>query len=134
LLEAIRLAGVDLPTLCYHEGLVPYGACRLCMAAVTAPRPALIASCAYPAEEGLTVETGAPEAVVARRLAFEFLLSRVPGSDLLRETAAREGVAATRFASPPPTGEIELCDLCGLCGCLPGGNRGRGAVLQRPGQ
>jgi bidirectional [NiFe] hydrogenase diaphorase subunit len=115
LLEAIRLAGFDLPTLCYHEGLAPYGACRLCMAAVTAPRQALVASCAYPVEEGLSVETGTPEAVAARRLAFEFLLSRVPGSDLLREMAAREGVTATRFASPPPAGEIELCVLCGLC-------------------
>ena len=115
LLEAIRLAGFDLQTLCYHEGLAPYGACRLCMAAVTAPRPALVASCAYPVEEGLRVETGAPEAAAARRLAFEFLLSRVPGSDLLREMAAREGVTATRFTSPPPAGEIELCVLCGLC-------------------
>jgi bidirectional [NiFe] hydrogenase diaphorase subunit len=115
LLEAIRLAGFDLPTLCYHEGLAPYGACRLCMAAVTAPRPALVASCAYPVEEGLRVETGAPEAAAARRLAFEFLLSRVPGSDLLRGMAAQEGVTATRFVSPPPAGEIELCILCGLC-------------------
>jgi bidirectional [NiFe] hydrogenase diaphorase subunit len=115
LLEAIRLAGFDLPTLCYHEGLAPYGACRLCMAAVSAPRRALVAACAYPAEDGLSVETDAPEAVAARRLALEFLVSRVPSSDLLRDMAAREGVRATRFASPPPAGEIELCVLCGLC-------------------
>jgi bidirectional [NiFe] hydrogenase diaphorase subunit len=115
LLEAIRLAGFEMPTLCHHDGLAPYGACRLCMAAVTAPRPALVASCAYPAEEGLCVETDTPEAAAARRLAFEFLLSRVPGSDLLRQMAAREGVTATRFTSPPPAGTIELCILCGLC-------------------
>jgi bidirectional [NiFe] hydrogenase diaphorase subunit len=115
LLEAIRLAGFDLPTLCYHEGLAPYGACRLCMAAITAPRSALVASCAYPAEEGLSVDTAAPQAVAARRMALEFLVSRVPGSDLLRDMAAREGVMAARFTSPPPAGEIELCVLCGLC-------------------
>ena len=115
LLQAIRLAGFDLPTLCHHEGLAPYGACRLCMAAVTAPRRTLVASCSYPVEDGLSVETGAPEATAARHLAFEFLLSRVPGSDLLRDMAAREGVTTTRFASCPPAGEIELCVLCGLC-------------------
>ena len=76
LLEAVRTAGVDLPTLCYHKTLAPYGACRLCMVAITSPRKAIVASCAYPVEEGLVVETHAPEAIAVRRLTLEFLLSR----------------------------------------------------------
>ena len=60
LLEAVRAAGVDLPTLCYHEGLDPYGACRLCMVAITAPVKAIVASCTYKVEEGLAVETDSP--------------------------------------------------------------------------
>ena len=78
LLQAVHAAGVELPTLCYHEGLAPYGACRLCMVMITGPQRALVASCVYPVEEGLAVETDAPEAVSARRLALEFLLSRCP--------------------------------------------------------
>ena len=31
LLEVIRKAGIDLPTLCYHPMLKAYGACRLCV-------------------------------------------------------------------------------------------------------
>ena len=31
ILEAARSAGIDIPTLCYHEKLAPYGACRLCI-------------------------------------------------------------------------------------------------------
>ena len=31
LLEAARSVGIDIPTLCSHEKLIPYGACRLCM-------------------------------------------------------------------------------------------------------
>ncbi|HUX77515.1 MAG TPA: 2Fe-2S iron-sulfur cluster-binding protein [Anaerolineae bacterium] len=115
LLQAVRAAGVELPTLCYHEGLAPFGACRLCMVAITEPNHALVASCAYPVEEGVAVETDAPEAVAARQLALEFLLSRCPQSDVIRELAAREGVTGSRFGAPPPERADELCMLCGLC-------------------
>jgi bidirectional [NiFe] hydrogenase diaphorase subunit len=115
LLEAVRAAGVTLPTLCYHEGLPPYGACRLCMVAIREPRPAVVASCAYPVEEELVVDTEAPEAVAARRLALEFLLGRYPRSDTIRQMAAQEGVTETRFPAPLPEGANELCVLCGLC-------------------
>ena len=30
-LQVIRKAGIDMPTLCYHPDLSIYGACRLCM-------------------------------------------------------------------------------------------------------
>ena len=115
LLEAVQAAGVELPTLCYHPGLSPYGACRLCMVMITRPRRALVASCTYPVEDGLAVETEAPEAVTARRLALESLLSRCPQSDVIREMAANEGVTTSRFGAPPPERADELCVLCGLC-------------------
>ena len=112
-MQAIHLAGVSLPTLCYWEGLPPYGACRLCMVTITAPRRALVASCSYPVEEDLVVETNAPDAVAARRLALEFLLSRCPQSDVIRALAAEAGVTETRFSG---YGKLdELCVLCGLC-------------------
>lgn len=115
LLHAVRAAGVDLPTLCYWEGLPPYGACRLCMVTITAPRRALVASCTCPVEEGLVVETDAPDAVAVRRLAVEFLFSRCPRSDVIRALAAREGVTRSRFGGPPAGRADELCMLCGLC-------------------
>jgi bidirectional [NiFe] hydrogenase diaphorase subunit len=114
-LQAVRAAGVDLPTLCHHDGLAPYGACRLCMVVITEPHRTLVASCTYPVEEGLVVETDATEAVAARRLALEFLLSRCPHSDVIREMAAGEGVTASRFGAPSPERADELCMLCGLC-------------------
>ncbi len=115
ILHAVRTAGVELPTLCHHDGLAPYGACRLCMVAITEPCRDLVASCAHPVEEGLVVETEAVEAVTARRLALEFLLSRCPQSDVIREMAASEGVTSSRFGTPPPEQADELCMLCGLC-------------------
>ena len=31
ILEAARRAGVDIPTLCYHQDLSPEGGCRICL-------------------------------------------------------------------------------------------------------
>jgi len=115
LLKAIHAAGVDLPTLCYHESLPPYGACRLCMVTITTPHHALVASCAYPVEEGMVVETHSTEALAARRMALEFLMSRCPESDVICKMAESEGVTASRFGAPPPERADELCVLCGLC-------------------
>jgi bidirectional [NiFe] hydrogenase diaphorase subunit len=115
LLKAVEQAGIALPTLCHHDALGPYGACRLCMVVIAAPYRALVASCTYPVEEGLVVETDAPEAIQARRMALEVLLSRCPRSDVIRKLAEREGVTASRFGTPPSEQADELCVLCGLC-------------------
>ena len=115
ILHAVRVSGVELPTLCHHDGLTPYGVCRLCMVAVTEPQQALVAACSYPVEDGIVVETDAPEAVSARRMTLEFLLSRCPQSDVIQEMAAKEGLTFSRFGDPEQEKADELCILCGLC-------------------
>ncbi|MDD3580833.1 MAG: 2Fe-2S iron-sulfur cluster-binding protein [Desulfobacca sp.] len=116
LLQAVRAAGVALPTLCYHEGLAPYGACRLCLVTLTSPPPAkLVAACVHPAVAGMIVNTETPEAVASRRLAVELLLSRCPQSEVIKNLAAAMGVRESRFPVSPPEGEMDLCVLCGLC-------------------
>ena len=118
-LQAVRLAGVHLPTLCHWEGLPPYGACRLCLVEVAAEgssRAQVVAACTYPAAEGLQVRTQAPGAVAVRRMMLEFLLARCPTSGVIRDLAADAGLTASRFASEAKDGrEDELCVLCGLC-------------------
>jgi NADH dehydrogenase/NADH:ubiquinone oxidoreductase subunit G len=113
-LQAVRAAGVELPTLCYHEGLAPYGACRLCLVSLKLPHRDLIASCVYPVADGMEVDTQTATAVAARRMALEFLLGRCPQSKLIQNLAAKMGVTASRFADTSD-GEDELCVLCGLC-------------------
>ncbi len=119
-LQAIRSAGVYLPTLCYFDGLPPYGACRLCMVEMTAPAHSpggdlrqVIAACAYPVEDGMTIETQGPRAVAVRKMMHEFMLARCPASDVIRSLAHEAGVTATRLTSDGKAGE--LCILCGLC-------------------
>ena len=112
-LQAMRQAGLQLTTLCYWEGLPPYGACRLCLVEMTAPRQQTIAACTYPAVDGMVVESNGPHAVAHRKMMFEFLLARCPNSEVIRGLAAEAGVHSTRF--PVNDNPGELCILCGLC-------------------
>ena len=67
LLETAKFYGLEIPTLCYNEGLSPYGGCRLCLVEIgTAPRTKLVSSCTYPAEEGLVVHTDTKRVIEAR--------------------------------------------------------------------
>ena len=117
-LQAVRLAGASLPTLCHWDGLPPYGACRLCLVEVwqDAGHSQIVAACTHPVSEGLQVATRTPQAVALRRLMLEFLLARCPTSGVIRDLAAREGVTAIRFASAASGSRPDdLCILCGLC-------------------
>ena len=112
-LQAIRQAGMQLSTLCYWEGLPPYGACRLCLVEMTSPKQQTIAACTYPVIDGMVVETKGPKAAAHRKMMLEFLLARCPSSEVIRALAAEVGVTATRF--PINEQADELCILCGLC-------------------
>ena len=115
-LDAVKAAGVALPTLCHHEGVSPYGACRLCMVEMVSPRKELIAACVYPIEAGMVVDTRTEQAVAARQVSMEFLLARCPSSGVLKEMAADMGVDRPRFLNTASSDkENELCVLCGLC-------------------
>lgn len=112
-LSAIRELGVHLPTLCYLEGLPPYGACRLCMVEMIEPNHEVIAACAHPISDGMVINTDGERALAVRKMMMEFMLARCPTSDTIRELAAEMGVTESRFISEQDPGE--LCILCGLC-------------------
>ena len=56
LLDAAPQLNIDVPTLCYHEGLRPFGGCRLCLME-TEDSARLVVSCVHPVEEGLALRT-----------------------------------------------------------------------------
>jgi NADH dehydrogenase/NADH:ubiquinone oxidoreductase subunit G len=67
ILDAARDAGIYIPTLCYHEKLAPYGACRICTVEVSkGKKNSLVTSCVYPVEEGLVVNTVARQYAVTQ--------------------------------------------------------------------
>ena len=113
-LEAARFFGFPIPTLCHHEGLSPYGACRLCVVEIgDGPGARLVSSCTYPAEEGLKVRTASERVVRARRMVIELLLASCPQSKVIQDIASQHNVRQQRFRQ-----EHEDCILCGLCVCM----------------
>jgi formate dehydrogenase major subunit len=73
-LQATRIAGIDIPTLCDHPALKPYGGCRLCVVEVEGIRT-LQASCTLPAYDGMVVHTDTPRVRSAREFVLTLLFS-----------------------------------------------------------
>ena len=112
-LDAARAAGIDIPAVCAHDALQPYGACRLCIVEIRErgkKRWRVVASCLYPVKEGLEVETDTERIRIQRRLLLELLLARSGGAPYVRELAERYGVTKSRFSKLD-----DDCILCGLC-------------------
>jgi len=106
ILEAARDNGIFIPTLCYHEALEPYAACRLCVVESEGKRGSrLVASCAYPCEEGAVVHTNSEMVRSSRRVTVELLMASGEHLSLVRALATQLDVAEPRFRLPShPTG------------------------------
>ena len=80
-LEATRIAGVEIPTLCFLKEINEIGACRICVSEVAEMRgpelgpKRLVASCVYPITEGMEIYTNTPKVIAARRQTLELILS-----------------------------------------------------------
>jgi bidirectional [NiFe] hydrogenase diaphorase subunit len=111
ILEAARENGIEIPTLCYHEALEPYGACRLCVVELElGSRSRLVASCVYPCEEGAIVNTDSEMVRRSRRTTVELLMASAAHVPLIQDLAAQMGVTEPRVRLEPND-----CILCGLC-------------------
>lgn len=120
ILDAAREAGIFIPTLCHHESLSPYGACRFCTVEVESRgRTRLAASCTLPAANGMKVSTTSERVLRLRRILAELMLARCPTSTVVRRLASEIGVEKTRFRRPPGESATivheEGCILCGMC-------------------
>jgi NADH dehydrogenase/NADH:ubiquinone oxidoreductase subunit G len=146
-LEAIRQAGIYIPTLCADDDLEPFGACRLCVVEIEKIR-GLPTACTIPAAEGMVVRTTTPRIDSTRRNIVELLLSDHPSDCLtcqqngrceLQEVAAYVGVRQMRFpgekrsyaiddSNPFYERDLERCILCGKCVRVCDEVQGRGAI------
>ena len=118
ILEAAKKIGIKIPTLCaWPEINHRPGACRICMTEVNGQR-SLIASCVFPASEGMVVKTNTERVRMARKMVVELLLSNHPaecnycvrnGGCELQKVAEAVGLKRVRFDIPdfPKEGMID---------------------------
>ncbi len=100
-LNAARQLEVDIPTLCDHPELTPYGGCRLCLVEVEGART-LQPSCTLPVSDGMVVKTETEKIREARKFVLSMIFSernhfcpycQVSGGDCeLQNSAYAEGM------------------------------------------
>ena len=73
-LEAAKLANIEIPTLCYLKELNEIGACRICTVEVEG-QDRLVAACNSKVSEGMTVYTNSPKVRESRKVNIELILS-----------------------------------------------------------
>jgi NADH dehydrogenase/NADH:ubiquinone oxidoreductase subunit G len=115
ILEAVaRMPGIgNIPALCYHPAVKPYGACRICTVEASedgGSKFKFVAACLYPVKEGLIVKTSTERVKKLRKGIIELLLARCPNVTSIQELAEEYGVEKPRFV----LGDQD-CILCGLC-------------------
>ena len=138
ILKAARMAGIDIPTLCYFEldGMKfenKPGGCRVCMVEVKGRRN-LAPACATDVMEGMEVLTASPRALNARKTVLELILSDHPNDCLqceksgdceLQNLAARMGIREIPFKGEQTTyrkdstlsvhRDMDKCVYCRRC-------------------
>mgnify|MGYP000477223816 CR=1 FL=1 len=120
ILDAAKLAGVSIPTLCHHPKLTPFGGCRLCLVEVKGfLKP--VTACTTTVGEGMEVVTSTPELEELRRLVLELILSDHPNDCMVCEKACqlkaidRIEIKKEGKNKPLPVVIAEKCNGCGQC-------------------
>lgn len=111
ILEAAKSVGIEIPTLCYHEKLEPFGGCRLCIVELEMKGwSRLVVSCVYPVEKNLVVKTRSEKVDRIRKMIIELQLAHAPDAFYLEDLAKEYGADRNRFEKEP-----SFCIHCGLC-------------------
>src|SRR3990172_8032589 len=80
ILAAAREAGIEIPTICFHEATTSNALCRICVVEVEGSR-VLVPSCVANVSEGMKVQTQSERVTRSRRTILEMLESTVDLSD-----------------------------------------------------
>jgi len=128
ILEAARGAGIDIPTICYHEATTSNALCRICVVEVEGSR-VLVPSCVAKVSDGMVVNTQSERVIRSRRTILELLESSIDLSEApeIQEMTAEYQADPTRFPqaverTPQPVDDNPMflrdyakCILCWRC-------------------
>ena len=129
ILQTAEDHGIDIPRLCYMEGMRADGNCRTCMVEITGERVLAPSCCRYP-KDGMEVMTNSARAIVSQKMSVELLLSDVPERSYTLNSeldlwARKLGVGKPRFAArsqpvedlshPAMAVHLDACIQCTRC-------------------
>jgi bidirectional [NiFe] hydrogenase diaphorase subunit len=117
-IDVSRRYGFEIPSLCHHQAVTPYGACRVCLVEITkGGRKKLTTSCNYEVLDGIEVVTDSAQIARHRAMVLELILAEAPDAEPVRELAWEYGVNVSRFRreETAQTEKRRDCILCGLC-------------------
>jgi formate dehydrogenase major subunit len=103
LIEIADREGIEIPRLCYREGMEVVGNCRSCMVEINGERVLAPSCCRYPTD-GMKVTTDSERAVTAQKMVLEMLQSDMPETEYTRHNevdfwARKLNVGKPRFAA-----------------------------------
>jgi formate dehydrogenase major subunit len=87
ILDAVRAAGADVPTICQHDRLSNCGACRMCLVRIEG-KGAPVAACVTPLTDGMTIVTEDKVLENARKFVLEMHAYRYPGAAVAHDPEA----------------------------------------------
>ena len=131
ILETARKHGIEIPTLCHVDGLLPQGGCRMCLVSCEG-RGTPVAACHTPVEPGMRIETTTPALETLRRTLLGMVLDSASqtgfsadqtGPGRFRELLKRYGLDGRGNGGPSMLDESHpflrfnhtACITCRLC-------------------
>jgi formate dehydrogenase major subunit len=129
ILEAAQKHGVEIPRLCYMEGMRPDGNCRTCMVEIKGERVLAPSCCRYP-KAGMEVTTNSARALTSQKMSIELLLADVPETAYTLNSeldlwAKKLSIGKPRFAArhqpaedlshPAMAVNLDACIQCKRC-------------------
>ena len=129
ILQVADQHGVEIPRLCYMEGMRPDGNCRTCMVEIKGERVLAPSCCRFPTE-GMVVTSNSERALISQKMSIELLLSDVPETAYTLHSeldlwAKKLAIGKPRFAArrqpvedlshPAIAVHLDACIQCNRC-------------------
>jgi formate dehydrogenase major subunit len=129
LLQAADHHGIEIPRLCYMEGMRADGNCRTCMVEIKGERVLAPSCCRYP-KAGMEVTTNSERALISQKMSLELLLADVPEADYTLNSeldlwAKKMAIGKPRFGERPQPAQdlshpamavnLDACIQCKRC-------------------
>ncbi|MES2299224.1 MAG: formate dehydrogenase subunit alpha [Pseudomonadota bacterium] len=129
ILQVAQREGLQVPHLCYADGMDVAGNCRACVVEIDGER-VLAPSCCRAPREGMVVRTDSERAVASQKMVLELLLSDMPETAYTRHNeldqwAGKLGLGRPRFAArarvapdhthPAISVNLDACIQCTRC-------------------